>query len=312
MGETILVNAAAVLAGAASTVEAYQIAVPPEVDFRIVCDKAYSVRFYVANADFSDVTNAAELSGTDDAHAATTGIVYHIDAGSYDKVAAVVTNEDSTDPAVVTIAVGYDLVAEAATALFTVAEARAFHASELSDAAEYQDAEIIFTEKEVRAWFEDRFGVSFFPVLHTDELHDGDGTDTLDLDWPLVNSVSAVSLRSGTTWTDLTADQLDQIQYSKTGRLTWEGGCFPRAKNAVKVTYIAGHASVPSRIRDAALMITVDELCVNGVPYQAESYDAGGVAYTFGRGDGYNDNWFKFPQVMAAYRAYHMTTPGLG
>jgi hypothetical protein len=124
MAETVLINAATVLAGAASAVEAYQIAVPPEVDFRIVCDKAYTVRFYVANVDFALVASASELSGTDDTHAATTGIVYRIDAGSYDYVAAVVTNDDVVDAATVTVAVGYDLVAEAATALFTVAEAR--------------------------------------------------------------------------------------------------------------------------------------------------------------------------------------------
>ena len=99
MAETVLITAATVLAGAASAVEAYPITGVGFCDFRVSCTTAHSVKFYVADADFSLVANASELlaerrSGL----AATTGTgeVFQVDAGSYSHIAAVVTNDAPT------------------------------------------------------------------------------------------------------------------------------------------------------------------------------------------------------------------------
>jgi hypothetical protein len=313
MSETVLVNAATVAAGDPCDVEAYLLVVPPEVDFRIVCDKAYTVNFYVANADFSDVDDAAELSGTEDSHAATTGIVYRIDAGSYDYVAAVVTNEDGADDATVTVAVGFDLVAEAATALFTVAEARAFDDAQLATVADFPSATIIAKEAEIREWFGRIFGVDFITTAHTDEYHDGDGDSVLLLDWPRVQSVTAASYRvpGATTWTALTATELGLCQFDRLGRLVWECGCWPDGMRTAKVSYTAGHATVPARIKRAALQLCVEELVSSNVPYDATSFDAGGGSYSIARADGYADQWLRTPDGMAAYRAYSMKLPGI-
>ena len=50
MSETVLVNAATVLAGASTAVIPYTMAVPPTVDFRVACDQTHTVKFYVAAA----------------------------------------------------------------------------------------------------------------------------------------------------------------------------------------------------------------------------------------------------------------------
>ena len=311
MAETVLINAATVLAGAASAVEAYQIAVPPEVDFRIVCDKAYTVRFYVANADFSDVASAAELSGTDDTHAATTGIVYRVDAGSYDYVAAVVTNDDVVDAATVTVVVGYDLVAEAPTALFTVAEARAFDKAQLASVVDYPDAAIIAKEAEIREFLAQVCSVDFIPTVHTDEYQDGLGSSSVLLDWPLPTAIAAAYTRSSTTWTALTADELAALQLYDSGEVYWDCGYWPCGRNNVKLTYTAGHATVPDLVKRAALRIATLEMPTSNVSFAAESYDGGGMSVSFANGDGFNGHWHRDPDVMKAIRMYDRSLPGV-
>lgn len=314
MSESVLINAASVLAAAASAVEAYQIVTPPEVDFRVECSQAHSVRFYVANADFSAITGGAILPAyTATGVAATTGTngtVYRIDAGSYDYVACVVTN-DGAAPATVTVAVGYDLAAEAPTALFTVAEARAYDKAQLASATDYPSATIIAKEAEVRAFLTRICGVDFIPTAHADEYHDGDGGCALLLDWPKVTSITAASLRSGVTWTPLTADELAALHVAESGVLVSEGGHWPRGVGNVKVSYVAGHAAVPPEIKDAALRWCVGGLPTSNVPFAAESYDAGGIDVSYASGDGFNDAWHRDATVRRAIRLYTMRVPGI-
>jgi len=313
MAETVLVNAAAVNAAASSAVVAYPIAVPPEVDFRVQCNVLHSVRFYVANADFATVAAGAIVSAYTEtavpSTAGTGGNVYRVDAGSYDYIACVVTN-DGAVPSSVTVAVGYDLVAEAATALFTVAEARA--RPQLASATDFSDADIIAKELEIRSLFTNACKVDFVPTQHVDEYHDGYGTQSILLDWPRVTAITSASTRIGTTWTALTADEVAALQASVPGEVRWNDGYWQPGIGNVKVTYTAGYPDVPPLVKRAAIEVAVYELPPSNVPWQADGYDSGGTSYSWQKGDGYNGAWSALPNVMLALRLYDHSGIGIG
>jgi len=191
--------------------------------------------------------------------------------------------------------------------LFTVAEAREFNGGTLNK-GEYTDAAILAKEAEIREVFVRVCGVDFSPTLHTDEYHDTDGSCSIMLDWPKVISVSAASQRSSTTWTALTSDELDQLHISDSGLLTWEYGYWYAGRRTVKVSYTAGHSAVPELIKRAALIVCTSELPGTNVPFSVDSYSDGGVALTFGRGDGFNENWYRYPDVVKALRLFNMRT----
>jgi hypothetical protein len=198
-----------------------------------------------------------------------------------------------------------------ASGLFTVAEARAFGKGELASAADYPDAAIIAAELEIRTYLERATGVNFIPTTHTDEMHSGDSSYALLLDWPLPTSILAVSLRSDTTWTALTAPEIAQIQMSGTGVIYRDGAVWPAGFANVKLTYVAGHAIVPPEIARAARRMVIARLPVSNTPFQADSYEAGGTSYSWQRGDGYMGSWDSDPVVMAAIRMYDLKTPGI-
>jgi hypothetical protein len=195
--------------------------------------------------------------------------------------------------------------------LFTVAEARAFDKGQLDDET-YTAAAISAKEAEVREFLSRVCGVDFITTTHTDEYHDGDWSHTLMLDWPLVSAVSAVSYREDATWTAFTADELADLQVSDSGLLYREDAVWPNGVRNLKVTYTAGHATVPSEIKRAALLVTVTELPTSNVPWSAESYEAGGMDVSFAAGDGYADNaWHRIAEVRRAIRLYSMRVPGV-
>lgn len=317
MAESILVNGATVLAGAASAVEAYLIPVAPELDFRVECSEVHTINFWVANADFSAVSAASELAGTEEATVpATTGTggnVYRIDAGSYDYVAAVVTN-DGAVPATVTIAAGYDLVAEAPSALFTVAEARAFTArgtTPLSDTVTYPNAAIIAAEAAIREGFEDAVGVALIPTSETITL---DGCYSRSLRLPVKNPAIEIPRRALTVTAAsidgvaLTVTELAAVKAHGDGRLvrtdggTWSSGTGYQDL-AVSVTVTHGWATVPHRIHDAALLLAVRMLVGSDVPEEAVSFSDGGASYQFPRA-GRAPHWYGYDAVDAVLASF--------
>jgi hypothetical protein len=204
-----------------------------------------------------------------------------------------------------------DLFQDASVALFTIAEARAFDKAQLASATDYPDATISEKETEIAEFFGKVCGVNFCPTTYTDEYHDGDGTASLLLDWPLVTAITAASMRDDTTWTALTATELAQLQVFKTGEVYWDGGYWHVGRRNIKVTYTAGHAVAPELIKRAALMICVTELPSTNVPFSADSYEAGGMNVSYAEGDGYNDNWSRIADVRRAIRLYSMKMPGI-
>ena len=197
--------------------------------------------------------------------------------------------------------------------LFTVAEARAFDKGQLALTTDYTDAEIVAKEAEIRALLSNRnvCGVDFLPTTHADEYQDGYGNSSIMLDWPLPTSITAAAIRSGTTWTPLTADELAMLQLDDTGEVYWDCGYWPHGRRNVKVTYVAGYPVVPDEIKRAALVLAVNELPTSNAPYQADSYDAGGTSYSWQKGDGFNDVWSEYPDVMRAVRMHKKTLPGI-
>ena len=100
MAESVLINAATVEAAASSAVVAFAAAEDEYVDFRVSCDQAHSVAFYVADATFSAITSASKiftpwypgLAST----SGTTGNIFTVWPGSRSYVACVVTNNGSS------------------------------------------------------------------------------------------------------------------------------------------------------------------------------------------------------------------------
>jgi|GEM_PF-2721315 len=313
MSETVLIDAATVAAGAPTDVVAHFMAVPG-IQFRVVCDNVYTARFYVADEDFTDVADAAELDGTADVeHAATTGLVYDVDPGAYDYVACVVTNE-GVDDATVTVATGYELVAQAPTALFTVAEARAFvHRSvtPLADTSAFTDAAIIAEEAAVRELFTQACRIAFIPTEATETL-DGNPSRVLRLGRhnPLREhpqrpvSVSAASIDG----VALTATELENVKAYPSGRLARVDGASWTSSTgyqelAVEVTYVHGWASVPEQIKTAALLLMTRHLVGSDVPDEAVSFTDGGASYQFPR-PGQAPHWTGYDAVDAVLRAF--------
>lgn len=197
--------------------------------------------------------------------------------------------------------------------LFTVAEARAYDKGQLADAGKFSSADIIAKEAEIREFLTDVCAVDFVPTVHTDEYHSGDSGRWLMLKWPLVTAISAASTRSDTTWTALTADELADVQIDPDGAglIYREGSYWPAGVRNIKLTYTAGHTTVPDAIKDAALKIAVTELPTSNVPFAADSYDANGMAVTFNLGDGFQGRWHRIPEVQRAIRLYSRKLPGI-
>jgi hypothetical protein len=192
--------------------------------------------------------------------------------------------------------------------LFDIPTLRSFDKDQITAAA-YPDADLLAKEIEIREFFAKTCGVDFLPTSHTDYL-DGDGTRLMLLSWPRVLSVTAAATRSSTTWTSLTAGELAQLQ-PQSSELYWEDSAWPHGIRNVRVTYVAGHHSVPTVVKRAALMIAVTELPATNVPFSADRYDADGMAVTFAQGDGYNGNWSRIADVRKAIRMYDESLPGI-
>ena len=195
--------------------------------------------------------------------------------------------------------------------LFTVAEARAFDKGQLADGEVFPDAMIVAKEAEVRQWLEQVCGVNFIPTAYIDELHDGDGSSDLMLDWPLPSNPTAAALRYGTTWTALTADELDALQKYETGLIVWDYYVWPRGRQNVRVSYTAGYDDVPLLVKDAALRVCAFDLQPSNLGLAASEYETEGMRASYSIGDGYNGNWHAIPEVRRVIRMYSRDVGGI-
>jgi D-alanyl-D-alanine carboxypeptidase len=107
--ETLQVDAASVDAAAWSVVAADATGGKRWAKFRVKCNKAHTVEFYGAAADFSAIANGAKLkdytsSGNSD-NSSTLGDVYYVPCGGLAYIAARVQNNDASNAATVTVGV---------------------------------------------------------------------------------------------------------------------------------------------------------------------------------------------------------------
>lgn len=199
------------------------------------------------------------------------------------------------------------------TALFSTAEARAFDKAQLASETDYPTATITAKEAEIREALARICGVDFVRASHT-EYHDGDGSDYLILEWPMVASITSIKV-DGESYSSAEIDATDYSEGiaidERLGIITRRSGVFDEGWRNVQVVYTAGYEYVPKLIKRAALMIAVTELPPTNVSLAADDYDAGGMTVGFGRGDGYNGNWHRIPDVQKAIRAYSYKMPGV-
>ena len=204
--------------------------------------------------------------------------------------------------------------ASVSTGLFTTAEARAFDKGQLDNETTYPTVTITAKHDEIKEWFDRVLGVNCYRTTHTAEIHDGDGSNYLLLNWPMVSSVTAISV-DGTAFT---AGELSTTDYDaglaideERGIIRRRSGTFTAGWDNVSITYVAGYSAVPALIKRAALEILVTELPATNVPFGAESYDAGGMSIPFARGDGWQGNYSSLPDVAKALRLYSYKNPGI-
>lgn len=200
----------------------------------------------------------------------------------------------------------------AGTALFTIAEARAFDKAQLANATTYPDATIEDTEADIRAEFAEILGFHLVPTVVTECL-DGDGSSDLLLSYPEVTAVSAVNIidTDGTS-TAFTAAELSDLIVFNRGKLVRRGGdTFDIGTYNVQVTYTAGLTSLPGRLKRAALMVCVRRLVPTDVPWEATGgqFD-GGINWTL-TVDPSRNRWYGNDQVDGVLAFYRRRLPGI-
>ena len=199
------------------------------------------------------------------------------------------------------------------TALFTVAEARAFrHAGDVPLSAEtISDDDIEACELEVRDVFLRACGVDFFPTEYTETL-DGNATTMLRVSRKNPTkehprralTVSAATIDT----TALTAGELGYIKAHPDGRLVrTDGNSWSSSTGyqdlAVEIEYTVGWAAVPKAVKDAALKYAVHKLIGSDIPDRATSMHSGDVSYSLTYA-GRAPHWTGLPEVDAVLSAY--------
>lgn len=198
--------------------------------------------------------------------------------------------------------------------LFTVAEARAFvrrGTMPLADEATYSDALITAAEAATREGFTDAVGVALVPTSTTAVV---DGNCSRCLKLPVKNPARESPRRALTVTAAsidgvaLTATELAAIKAHPDGRLVRaDGNSWSSSTGyqdlAVSVTVTHGWATVPLRIKDAALLLCVRTLCGSDVPDEAVSFTDGGASYQFPRA-GQAPHWYGCDAVDAVLVAF--------
>ncbi len=204
------------------------------------------------------------------------------------------------------------LATTAGTALFTVAEARAFDKAQLASVASYSDATIEATEADIRAEFAEIIGYYPVPTVTT-EYVDGDGTCELLLTYPEVTEVSTVAyIDTDGTSTTFTADELADLIVYPRGKIRRRGGsAFTAGYQNYAVTYTSGPTSVPGDLKRAALWVCERRLVASDVPAEAETGNWEGINWA-ATVDPSRNRWYGNHRVDGVLARYRRVLPGVG
>lgn len=189
--------------------------------------------------------------------------------------------------------------------LFTLGEARAYDGGALANSATYSDAAILAARDRIADAFAEICGVAF-GARYARELLDGDGSESVRVGSHRVLAVRSIRIRSGATWTALTAEEIDDVIVYPRGLLYRETlGTFPAGRRNVEVEYEHGLQPVPAEIRLAALRLLRDQLVKSPLDDRATSQ--AGEFGTFALATaGRNGSYFGLPlvdEVLHRYRA---------
>ena len=165
------------------------------------------------------------------------------------------------------------------SALFSVAEARAYDKGQLSNTSIYTTAAIIAKEAAIRDEFETIIGVSLISTTFT-EYYDGDGSNVLYLKhhqpWmdPTPSPVTLTSvtvIATDDTETAFTATELSNV-VKYPDKLVRRSGTFTSGNRNIKVVYTCGYSTVPVDIKQAALQVLTMAPPYGLVPSSVSSY----------------------------------------
>lgn len=189
--------------------------------------------------------------------------------------------------------------------LFTLGEARAFDGGALASSATFPDAAILAARDRIADAFAEICGVAF-GARYARELLDGDGSESVRVGSHRVLAVRSIRIRSGTTWTALTAEELDDVIVYPRGLLYRETlGVFAAGRRNVEVAYEHGVQPVPAEIRLAAVRLLRDQLVKSPLDDRATS-QAGEFGMFSLATAGRNGSYFGLPlvdEVLNRYRA---------
>lgn len=185
---------------------------------------------------------------------------------------------------------------------FTVAEARtaSYLGGALSSATTYPDTVIEAMRTAVQDALENACGVAFTPRTVT-EVFDGSGTTSLLLKWPRVTAVSAASVGG----TALTASELTALKTYADGRV-YNSNRWATGYGNVSITYTHGYATVPGRVKRAALLLTRRFLIDSPVSDRATSMTGQDGTTQFLVTAGVRNAIFDVPEANAIFLEYGM------
>ena len=109
------------------------------------------------------------------------------------------------------------------------------------------------------AWVERYCDRIFLQATYTDEKHDGDGAKALLVNQYPIDSVTSLfddTLRNFGTETKIAA--ADFVIYKDRGEIHLDGLTFQKGLQNVKVTYVAGFATIPIDLQQAVLELVAD------------------------------------------------------
>lgn len=196
---------------------------------------------------------------------------------------------------------------------FTVAEARAatWMGGALTSTTTYASADIDAMRVAVEDAIERECGVAFVPRTATNELHDGSGTYDLLTEWARPTAVTAASVGPKGSRVALTADQLALIDVYKDGRVYYPNG-WPTGRANVLLTYTHGWATVPGRVKRAAMLAVKRFLVDSPISDRATSMVSAEGQSQFFVTAGVRDAIFDVPEVNAVIREYGVDVGGVG
>jgi hypothetical protein len=199
------------------------------------------------------------------------------------------------------------------TALFSVAEARAFDQAQLASSTTYLTATIEAAEAEIREQFEQICGVSFIPKTETDVYLDGTGTRHI-----LFPNIKLISLESCVIYDSeqaisetFDADDISDVALYDSGKATRRSdGVWTWGEENVKVTYKHGYTAVPYAIKRAALIVLLDVLVASNVGDRTTFMSDGSATFSLATA-GRNNQWYGIPYVDSVLQQYQFKAPGI-